>query len=84
MNAEMLDLVPRDALIDAIARRYPTMVICLHAPRGDGTANRMVWFQGDPMIALGLATMAGHEMVGRIREQEEIDPEQMGPQGGQE
>jgi hypothetical protein len=76
MNPDVLDLVPRDALIDAIARRYPTMVICLHAPRGDGTSNRMVWFHGDPMIGLGLATMAAHEMVGRIQATEEVDPEQ--------
>ena len=70
-----LELVPRNDLIDELARRYSTMILGLHAPRGDGTSNRMVWFQGDPMIALGLTRMAEHEMVGRIQSEETLDPE---------
>lgn len=73
-----LELVSRDALIDELARRYPNMVIGLHAPLTTETSNRLCWYQGEPLILLGLATMLEHEMVRRVKEEEQIDPEQTG------
>jgi hypothetical protein len=74
-----LELVPRDVLIDELAKRYPTMILGLHAQRGTDFANRLCWFTGDPMICLGLTAMLSHEIAARVREEEVVDPDQTEP-----
>jgi len=72
----ILELVPRDDLIEELARRYPNMVIGLHAPLASAVSNRLVWFQGEPMVALGLTRILEYEMLTHIKASEVIDPEQ--------
>lgn len=71
-----LELVMRDDLIEELARRYETIVVGLHKPRGDGTSNRMLWFKGNPFIAQGLAAELSHTIHEQITESSEIDPDQ--------
>jgi hypothetical protein len=78
MTPDQLDLVPRDELMDALARRYNTVIIGLAldpTPTGRG---RMVWFAGDPLTALGLTRVVEHEMLKAMDESQTIDPEQQG------
>lgn len=79
-----LELVPRDELLDELARRYDTLVVgmaLMQEPKGG--RGRMVWFHGDPMTALGLNRILEYEMLKIIKEGEVIDSEQTGSGGGQ-
>ena len=75
-----LELVPRDKLLDELARRYDTLVVgmALDAPVAGSGRGRMIWFSGDPMTALGLNRLLEHEMVATIKQGETIDREQTG------
>jgi hypothetical protein len=74
-----LELVPRDELLDELSKRYETVVVALHSPRGDGTSNRMLWFAGQPFIALGLTVELQQEIHKKVEEGSEIDGEQTDP-----
>lgn len=75
-----LELVPRDALLDELARRCHTLVIgmAMEPEMKNSGRGRMVWFSGDPMTALGLNRILEYEMLALIKAGETIDKEQTG------
>lgn len=80
-----LELVPRDELLDELARRYDTIVVAMstEAQMSGAGRGRLVWFSGDPMTALGLNRILEYEMLSQIKQGEVIDREQTGEGGGE-
>lgn len=77
---EILELVPRDALLDELARRFETVVFGGYRTNGDGTGDHMLWYSGHPFVAEGLAHALGIDIHTQTQETRRVDPNETSPE----
>ena len=68
MSSEDLGLMPTDALIEALCRRYDGAVFIAARHCGDGTTDYKMRWTGPSFQAIGLAQFVANDIAADVRE----------------
>lgn len=63
MTDEDLDLIETERLVDALGRRFDTILFVTTRAQNSGGDGAAVWWRGGWVAALGLAHFAAHDIT---------------------